>query len=419
MKKCSSCGKSGFFLRLDQDGLCKSCVAIKEREAEQARLLKEQEAERARLLKEEADRQAAENYYNEIVQKYSIMDSELQADSDPIKNLALVPTVNDIIQQCSDFADLLTKYESYPYLEELLKKQIAYKRRTDESLKYGYIDAIGFHGFFDRPDFLAYVITDLQKKVSKYKNAWYKVRDRLESNARFERQLQVLDLYPITFSNEAVSKNFLYEMPELKLSSVTSKSNYDKLGTFVVLDVETTGLKCGTSEIIEVAAIRFDHWRPTTKFETLIKPRKEIPDNITNLTGITNEMVANAPSFSTIVPSFLEFIEGYNIVGHNLPFDLPFLYKNGIDVFSAKRKFYDTLDIARKTLVKAVKKYDKELGSYDIDYHKDYDVENHKLTTLCDYYEIRDNNNAHRAASDCLATGILFDRLAWCRTHRY
>ncbi len=418
MKKCSSCGKSGFFLRLDQDGLCKSCVAIKEREAEQARLLKEQEAERARLLKEEADRQAAENYYNEIVQKYSIMTSELQADSDPIKNLSLIPAVNDIIQQCTDFSDLLTKYESYPYFEEILKKQITYKNRTEEPIKYGHIEAIHFSGFFEHPDFLAQVIADLQRTIGKHKNAWYKVRERLESNARFERQLQELDSYPITFSDETVSKNFLYEMPELKLSSITAKSNYDKLGTFVVIDIETTGLKCGTSEIIEVAAIRFEHWIPTTKFETLIKPKKRIPFNITDLTGITNEMVADAPSFSSIVSSFLDFIDGYNIVGHNLPFDLPFLYKNGIDVFSSKRKFYDTLDIARKTLVKTSKKYDKELGFYDIDYHKDYDVENHKLTTLCDYYEIRDNNNAHRAASDCLAAGILFDRLAWCRTHR-
>ena len=57
-------------------------------------------------------------------------------------------------------------------------------------------------------------------------------------------------------------------------------------------------------------------------------------------------------------------------------------------------------------------KWDKEYGEYVINDNYDYDVEDYKLTTLCDYYEIRDNSFAHRALSDALATGLLFKNLA-------
>ena len=99
-----------------------------------------------------------------------------------------------------------------------------------------------------------------------------------------------------------------------------------------------------------------------------------------------------------MIPALSDFIGKSAIVGHNLLFDIKFLYKNGLDFFEVKRKYYDTLELARKILTKAK-------SSNDI-----YgDVSDHKLTTLCDYYSIRDNHYAHRAASDCLATGYLFN----------
>ena len=57
-------------------------------------------------------------------------------------------------------------------------------------------------------------------------------------------------------------------------------------------------------------------------------------------------------------------------------------------------------------------KWDRKLESYEINFDYDYDVENYKLPTLCEYYEIRDNSSSHRAISDALATGILFHNLA-------
>ena len=85
-------------------------------------------------------------------------------------------------------------------------------------------------------------------------------------------------------------------------------------------------------------------------------------------------------------------------MGHNLEFDLKFLYRNGINFLSHKRKYYDTLKIAKTVL-----KRGDSLNS---------DVSDYKLTTLCDYYDIRDNDSAHRSLSDALSTGLLFKNLA-------
>ena len=123
-------------------------------------------------------------------------------------------------------------------------------------------------------------------------------------------------------------------------------------------------------------------------------------------------MVADAPTFSQVIDNLNSFVGNSNIVGHNLPFDLKFLYRHGYDFTTQKRKYYDTCEIAQKTLKKPKMKWDKENEEYVVNDNYDYDVENYKLTTLCDYYKIRDNSFAHRALSDALATGILFKRIA-------
>ena len=88
------------------------------------------------------------------------------------------------------------------------------------------------------------------------------------------------------------------------------------------------------------------------------------------------------------------------------------MYAGGYNFTKNKRKYYDTLSIAEKTLKLPRKKWNKELECYEINYDADYDVYDHKLETLCNYYRIRDNASAHRATSDCLATGYLFRKLA-------
>lgn len=95
--------------------------------------------------------------------------------------------------------------------------------------------------------------------------------------------------------------------------------------TFVVVDVETTGLKPGFAGITEIAAIRVENGRPAEEFHSLVNPGRRIPLAITRLTGITDEMVRNQPLIDAIFPSLHAFFGFGVLVAHNANFDLGFL----------------------------------------------------------------------------------------------
>lgn len=198
-------------------------------------------------------------------------------------------------------------------------------------------------------------------------------------------------------------------LAEITPSNITKRSRIDKLFPFVVIDTETTGLSPKDCEIIEVSAIKYDqNFTPVSCFSTLCKPSGLIPKSASDVNNITDAMVSNAPSFSEVAGKFMEYIAGCNIVGHNVKFDVKFLYVNGVD-FSEEIRYYDTLDLAKKVLrAKSSSEYDPVLGKYVP--CTEYDVLNYKLDTLCEYYGIY-RDNAHRSLSDCLATGKLFECL--------
>lgn len=177
---------------------------------------------------------------------------------------------------------------------------------------------------------------------------------------------------------------------EHSISGISKNTNREKLGQFVVIDTETTGLHCVQNQIVELTAIRFRDWKPVEIFTTLINPGNHIPEDATRIHGITDEMVKDAPKIGEVIKSFDSFLGSDNLLGHNISFDLGFLDMAGSEYSDTKRKYYDTLTLAQ---------------------YLDLYVDNNKLTTLCDHYYIRDNSTAHRSASDALATGLLFDRL--------
>lgn len=111
-------------------------------------------------------------------------------------------------------------------------------------------------------------------------------------------------------------------IPSLASSAATAS---DLLDEFVVLDVETTGLKPSRQRVIEIAAIRYRGGQIERSFETLLNPERAIPEFITRLTTITNEHVREAPRFADIAPEMVEFIGDSLIVGHNVGFDIGFL----------------------------------------------------------------------------------------------
>lgn len=171
--------------------------------------------------------------------------------------------------------------------------------------------------------------------------------------------------------------------------SEKSKSIISFPKNFVVIDIETTGRSYATSEIIEVAAIKVFNNKIIEKFSSFVKPKRKIPTNIVELTGITNEMIENAPDIDTILPEYLDFIGSDIIMGYSVGFDINFL--NIYMQTPIKNNYINLLRFANKIISKN-------------------DVENHKLSTIAAYYSIDAAGN-HRSLKDCEITYECYLRL--------
>jgi DNA polymerase III epsilon subunit family exonuclease len=156
----------------------------------------------------------------------------------------------------------------------------------------------------------------------------------------------------------------------------------------IVLDIETTGLSPYRNKITEIAAARVINGEIVDKFHTLINPETHIPSFITKLTGISDEMVKDAPTVSKILPSLRDFLGEDIIVAHNASFDHNFLSYN----FYIHEKKH--LENPRLCTVKLANRIHSELPSK-------------RLSSLCEFYGVT-NENAHRAMSDVDATIKIF-----------
>lgn len=163
------------------------------------------------------------------------------------------------------------------------------------------------------------------------------------------------------------------------------------LKSYIAFDVETTGLNPEENEIIEIGALKVRGGKVQERFMEFIRPKVMISSAITKLTGITNEMVEQARSRREVVSEFLEFCGDDILIGHNVIFDYSFVKVSALgEGMLFEKAGIDTLKIARKV-------------------HKD--MESKSLGNLCDYYNI-ENNAAHRAYHDALATAKLYQTLA-------
>ena len=102
------------------------------------------------------------------------------------------------------------------------------------------------------------------------------------------------------------------------------------MASIVVLDIETTGLDSQNDAIIEIGAVRFNGKRVEDEWSTLVNPNKPIPAMISSLTGISNEMVRNAPPIRAVIQTLADFVGDAPVLGHNVRFDLAFLQRNKI-----------------------------------------------------------------------------------------
>ncbi|MCA1589353.1 MAG: hypothetical protein LC734_02975 [Acidobacteria bacterium] len=152
------------------------------------------------------------------------------------------------------------------------------------------------------------------------------------------------------------------------------------------------GAKSPPCRITEIGAYRVERGTVIGEFHTLVNPQTPIPPFITSLTGISDEMVRNAPIFREVIDPFLDFIGHRVLVAHNARFDMSFLNSEIGRVYENYRvgnPAVCTVQLARRLV---------------------FNTENHKLKTLAAYFAV-DLINHHRASDDARATATIFINL--------
>ena len=158
---------------------------------------------------------------------------------------------------------------------------------------------------------------------------------------------------------------------------------------FVVVDVEATGAKTPPNRLIELGAYRIRGGRIVDKFLSLVNPEIPIPRFVATLTGISNDMVRNAPVFAEVAPQWLDFVSDSVLVAHNAPFDTSFLNHEISRVYPGHRMVNPhlcTVRLSRRAMP---------------------DLSNHRLETIASHFSIPIASR-HRAGSDALATAEIF-----------
>jgi DNA polymerase-3 subunit epsilon len=159
---------------------------------------------------------------------------------------------------------------------------------------------------------------------------------------------------------------------------------------YAIVDIETTGGHANANGITEIAICIHDGTEVVKRYTTLVNPHREIPIYIQALTGISNEMVSNAPSFGQVAHEIYQLLNGQIFVAHNVNFDYSFVrYHLGVAGYELQSNKLCTVRLGRKIL--------PGLPSYS-------------LGKLCRHLGI-DNESRHRAAGDANATAILFSLL--------
>lgn len=161
---------------------------------------------------------------------------------------------------------------------------------------------------------------------------------------------------------------------------------------YCVFDLETTGTSTSYDEVVEVSAVKVKDGKVVDEFTTLVNPHKPISIWASEVNGITDDMVKDAPSFEEALKDFLEFVGDMILVGHNInTFDMKFICRDAQKYWgkTVGNDYIDTLPLSRACL--------PQLG-------------HHTLTVLSEHYRI-DTKGAHRALNDCRMNQQVFERL--------
>ena len=164
------------------------------------------------------------------------------------------------------------------------------------------------------------------------------------------------------------------------------------LKDYIVFDLETTGISCKKDRIIEISAIRVEGGAESDSFSTLVNPGCPIPFYASQVNGITDDMVEDAPFIEEVLPRFLDFIGDLPLVGHNIhSFDMKFIYRE-CERCCGKipgNDYVDTLKMSRICLP---------------------ELSHHTLSDVSDHFGIS-TKGAHRALNDCKMNLAVYERL--------
>lgn len=160
--------------------------------------------------------------------------------------------------------------------------------------------------------------------------------------------------------------------------------------SYIALDLETTGLESKTEKITEAAALKVIDGKVQERFVTLINPGRPISEKITQLTGITDEMVRTAPLMEEVIGALLAFGRGLPLLGHNILFDYRFLKQAAVNShLECEFEAVDTLTLCRHLMPPDEKK---------------------NLSAACSWFHIP-QSAAHRAEADAESAHLLYEKL--------
>ena len=298
MATCTTCGRKGLTLRVNDAGLCPDCQteaeakALAELQSLQAfhaeyKVIPDAAAEAARILSE-ANTEAA--------------------------------AIRDAAEQCAANTKAEAKQETSFWVDA------ANKKVSDANAKLARIKA-------DTASVLAETQAQIAALLAKASNDFHE-SSRAQAGRVYEAEKS-------TIAEKA-------DVTDTTLTPSAFKRIASKRG-FIAYDCETTGLNASRDRIIEVGAIKYIDGKPSERFTTLVNPQKPIPYEATCIHHITDDMVADAPPIENVLPALLEFIEGFPLIAHNASFDMRFL-RTAMDRcrISKPISYADSLPMARK-----------------------------------------------------------------------
>lgn len=176
------------------------------------------------------------------------------------------------------------------------------------------------------------------------------------------------------------------------LGTTEGKKLTKYVSDYVIFDLETTGFSSEYDQITEISGVKVLGGQIVDEFSSLVNPGRPIPWQVTNVTGITDDMVWDKPGIDVVLEKFLDFVGNLTLVGHNInTFDMKFIYRDCLKYWGQipDNDYIDTLRMAKILLP---------------------DLKHRKLVDLAEYYGIS-SVGAHRALNDCRMNQAVFEML--------